>query len=74
MQVRKIVENLALEESMNIVDDDLFAGVDDLDKAEAEILDGRIEWYVVFYPALKIVNGICAIPTYILHTTNGIKV
>lgn len=64
----EVVDDFALKESLDIVDHDLFACIDDFDKAEFEIRDCLVEWYVVFYPALKVLDGICAIPAHILFT------
>lgn len=70
MEICKIVDNLALEESVNIVDNDFLASIDDLDKAEVEVAEGFVEWHVVLYPALKVLYGICAIPTNIIGGRN----
>lgn len=37
MEIGQIIDDLALQESLGIIDDDLFASIDDFDKAEAEI-------------------------------------
>jgi len=66
MKVCEVIDDFALEETLSVVDHDTFSGVDDLDEAEAEVRDGCIEWLVVGNPALKVIHGICAIPTHIL--------
>jgi hypothetical protein len=66
VKVCEIVDNLALEETLGVVDHDALSCVDDLDEAKAEIRDSCVEWFVVGDPALEIVHGICAIPSDVL--------
>lgn len=71
---------------MYIVHNDPLAHIDQLDKAQVEIRDGRVEWHMVVDPALKVLHCISVFPSNVLfckrkdrelsiehHTSNGNK-
>lgn len=66
MQVHQIIDDLALQESMHIINNNPLANVDQLDKAQIQIRDGFVEWHMVVDPALKVIHGICVFPSNIL--------
>lgn len=71
VEVHEVVDDLALEEPVDIVDNNLLADVDHLDPAQRLILNGIIKWDMVLDPALKVLNCIGVFPANILSFTDN---
>ena len=66
--MHQIIDNLALQKSLHVVDNDLLADVDQLHKTLGEICNSGIIRYVIFDPAFEVADSIRILPSHVLST------
>lgn len=69
MEIHEVVDDLALEVAVDIIDNDLLADIDQLNPAKSLVLNGHVKRHMVFDPALKVLNCIDVFPAHILAFT-----